>query len=388
MENISGKSLMRNTWLEVNLDNIAYNLERARDLVGKEVKIAAVLKANAYGHGALHVAGVLIKNKVDMLAVACLTEAIELRRHYPEVPILVMGYIPDDKLKVGVEHDITFTIFSLEQAEILSEIGGLLNKEVTVHIKVNTGLNRIGLKPNDKSLDIVAKIYGLKNIKVEGIFSHFALKNNETDKEQYDSFVNFIGSLEERGVKIPIKHICDGIGMVQYPQYHMDMVRIGTFIYGGQPLPHGEDPLKLAMTLKSQIIQIHELEKGEGVGYDYIFVAEDKCIVGTLPIGYSDGYMRCLTGKGEVLIKGKRAPVIGKICMDQLMVDLTNIPDVKVGDEVILLGETPNGSIPLQEIADKVGTNRNEILSTVSRRVPRVYIEDYKIVDIVDYLLD
>lgn len=388
LENISGKSLMRNTWLEVNLDNIAYNLERARDLVGKEVKIAAVLKANAYGHGALHVAGVLIKNKVDMLAVACLTEAIEIRRAYPDVPILVMGYTADDKLKIGVEHNIRFTIYSLEQAEILSEIGGLLNKEVTIHIKINTGMNRIGLKANNKSLDIMTKICGLENIKVEGIFSHFALKNHESDKDQYDSFINFIDGLGKRGVDIPIKHICDGISMVQYPQYHMDMVRIGTYIYGGQPLPENEEPLKLAMTLKSQIIQINEIEKGEGVGYDYIFVAKDKTIVGTLPIGYSDGYMRCLTGKGEVLVKGKRAPLIGKICMDQLMIDLTNIPDVSLGDEVILLGETPNGSIPLQEIADKVGTNRNEILSTVSRRVPRVYIEDSKIVDIVDYLLD
>lgn len=388
LKNISGKSLMRNTWVEIDLNNIEYNLQRARELVGPKTKIAAVLKANAYGHGAIHVAKILIKNNVDMLAVACLTEAIELRRYYPEVPIMIMGYTPDDKLKIAMEKDITLTIFSLEQAEKLSEIGSFLKKDAIIHIKLDTGLNRIGLKINSDTIDVITRIYNLKNIKVEGIFTHLALKNSETDKQQFHNFMKIINELECKGIYIPIKHVCDGISMVQYPEYHLDMVRIGTFIYGGQPLPEHEEPLKLAMKFKSQISQIKEINKGEGVGYDYCFIAKDKCIVGTLPVGYSDGYMRCLTGKGEVSIKGRRAPIIGKICMDQLMIDLTGMDDVKVGDEVLLLGESSTDSIPLSEIAEKADTNRNEILSIIGRRVPRVYIEDSKIIDIVDYLLD
>lgn len=388
LKNISGKSLMRNTWVEIDLTNIGHNVEQARKLLKPKTRIAGVLKANAYGHGAIHTAKALIENGVEMLAVACITEAIELRRHYSEIPIMIMGYTPDDKLKIAVENNIAITIFSLEQAKKLSDIGASLNKDAIVHIKIDTGMNRIGFKINSNTVDTIAEIYKLANIKIEGIFTHLALKTSETDKQQFDLFMGVINELESKGVYIPIKHICDGIGMVLYPEYHLDMVRIGTFIYGGQALPKDKEPLKLAMTFKSQISQIKEIQKGEGVGYDYSFVAEDKCIVGTLPVGYADGYMRCLTGKGEVSIKGKRAPVIGKICMDQLMIDLTNIPEAKVGDEAVLLGEGSIDSVPLAEIAEKADTNRNEVLSVISRRVPRLYIENSNIVDIVDYLLD
>lgn len=379
---------MRNTWVEINLDNIKYNLQRARELIDPKTKIAAVLKANAYGHGSIYTAKALIEEGIDMLAVACLSEALELRRYYPDIPILIMGHTEDFSLQIAAENNITMTIFSLEQAKLLSAIGKDLNREIKIHIKVNTGMNRIGIKANDEAINTIEKIYLLENIKIEGIFSHLALKNADTDGKQFELFMEVVEKLESRGIFIELKHICDGIGMVYYPDYRLDMVRIGSFIYGGQTLKNEIEPLRLAMTFKTKISQIKEIEKGEGVGYDYEFVAPQRCIVGTLPVGYADGYMRCLTEKGEVIVRGKRAPIIGKICMDQLMVDLTYIPEAKLGDEVVLLGGYPGPSIPLDELADKANTNKNEILSIISRRVPRIYTEDHEIVAQVNYLLD
>ncbi|MCK9443929.1 MAG: alanine racemase [Tissierellaceae bacterium] len=379
---------MRNTWLEINLDNIKYNLQRARELIGPKIKIAAVLKANAYGHGSVYTAKALIEEGIDMLAVACLSEAIELRREYTNIPILIMGFTEDEHLRIAAQKNITLTIFSLEQAKLLSDIGKEINKNIKIHIKVNTGMNRIGFRANKETINTIEEIHSFGNIIIEGIFSHLALKNADTDREQFEIFMEIVKKLESRGIFIELKHICDGIGMVYYPDYRLDMVRIGSFIYGGQTLKKEAEPLRLAMTFKTKISQVKEIEKGEGVGYDYDFVAPDKCIVGTLPVGYADGYMRCLTGKGEVIVRGKRASVIGKICMDQLMIDLTNIPEAKPGDEAILLGGYPGPSIPLAELAEKANTNKNEILSIISRRVPRIYTEDHKNVAQVDYLLD
>lgn len=380
--------LMRNTWVEIDLSNLAYNLNQAKKLLSPGTKIAGVIKANAYGHGAIHVAKTLIENNIDILAVACLTEAIELRRHFPDIPILIMGYTPDDTLKFAVENNITTTIINLEQAIKLSEIAESLNKEATVHIKLETGFNRLGLKIDSNTINIIEDIHNLKNIKLEGIFTHFALKSSETDKGQYDLLMSVIQKLEAKEIHIPIKHICDSIGMVSYPDYHLDMIRLGSLMFGVQTSSMKEGVLKPVMTFKAKISQIKEIQGGEGVGYDYSFVAKGKTIVGTLPVGYSDGYMRCLTGKGEVSIKGKRAPIIGKICMDQCMIDLTNIHDVKAGDEVILLGGSSQDGVSVDEVAAKIDTNRNEVLSVISRRVPRLYIESGNIIDIVDYLLN
>lgn len=381
------KTLIRNTWAEIDLDAVVNNLNYAKKIKTPGAKIAAVLKANAYGHGAVNVAKVLIENNVDMITVAYLCEALELRRHFPDFPLLVMGYTPDDHLEAAVEKDIRLTIFSLDQARKLSAIGKSAGKKAMVHIKLDTGMNRIGMKVGENTVDTVVSIYNLENIYVEGIFTHLALRTEETDKSQWEQFMSVIGGLEAKGISIPIKHVCDSIGMVLYPEYQLDMVRLGAFIYGVAPMAMGEDKryLKLPMTLKTRIAQIKEIEKGEGVGYDESFSAPDKTLVGTLSAGYADGYMRCLSNKGEVYVRGKRAPIIGIMCMDQMMINLTEIPEAEAGDEVVLLGEA---EVPLSELAAKAGTNRNEIISVIGRRVPRVYIRDSKIVDIVDYVLD
>lgn len=388
LENISAKPLIRNTWVEINLDNLKHNIKQAKDIIGENTKLAGVLKADAYGHGAIYSAKTMIENGVEMLAVACITEAIELRRHYSEIPILIMGYTTDEQLPLAVENNITMTMFSLEQAKKLSEIAKDLNKEAKIHIKIDTGMNRLGLKVKPETIDTIEEISKLDNVIIEGIFTHLALKTTETDMEQCELFMEVINKLESRNINIPIKHICDGIAMVIYPKIHLDMVRVGSYLYGGQPDYVGRESTKPVMSFKTKIAHIKEIEKGEGVGYGYSFVAEKKTIVGTLPVGYSDGYLRCIQEKGEVSVLGKRAPIIGKICMDQMMIDLTNIPEAKVGDIAVLIGEGPEDNISLIEVAAYADTNRNEILSGISRRVPKVYIENNKIIDIVDYLLD
>ena len=390
MEEKAIRPRLRNTWVEIDLDAIVHNLNEARRIIPGNTKIAAVLKANAYGHGAVQIARVLIENKVDCLAVACLSEALELRKHFQEIPIMVMGYTPAEYLSIGVSHQVALTVFNLKQAEELSEIAGLLRTKAVTHIKLDTGLNRLGLKPGPKAAETILNICRLSNIRVEGIYSHLALTTQEKDELQFERFMGIIDKVEAAGIHIPIKHISDSNGMVLYPGFDLDMVRLGGFIFGVTTTGLYKDVINLkpAMTFKTQLTRIEEIDRGEGVGYDPVFAAKDKCRIGTLAAGYSDGYVRGLSGKGEVIIRGKRAPVIGIICMDQCMVDLTNVPEAEVEDEVLLFGVGLQGSIHVNELAGKVDTNRNEILSAISRRVPRVYMKASNIVDVIDYLLD
>jgi len=380
---------LRDTWVEINLDNIIWNLDEAKKLLSKETKIAAVLKANAYGHGAIEVARILVDKGVDYIAVACLLEAIELRREFKDIPILVMGYTSDEYLHIAVENNITLTIFSALQGEILSKIASYLKTIQKVHIKIDTGFNRLGFKWSKDLKNIIKSIYKLKNIEVEGIFTHLALVNSKEDEKQFALFQKVIEEIEEEKIHIPIKHVCDSIGMVRYPEFHMNMIRLGAFLYGMSPSRISDKlpVLKTALTFKTKISHIKHIQKGEGVGYDYSFIAKEKVKVGTLPVGYADGYMRCLSNVGEVSINGEKAKVIGKICMDQAMIDLTSISNVKVGDEVVLLGGQGENSVGVIEVADKCNTNRNEVLSVISRRVPRVYIKDEKNIGEVNYLM-
>ncbi len=390
MEGKAVRSRLRNTWVEIDMDAVAHNLHEARRIIPENTRVAAVLKANAYGHGAVQVARVLIQNKVDCLAVACLSEALELRKHFQEIPVMVMGYTPDEYLPMGVRHRVILTVYSLEQAEKLSVTAGLLKTRAVIHIKLDTGLNRLGLKAGPKAAETIISICRLDNIRVEGIYSHLALTTQEADELQFEKFMATIDTVEAAGVHIPIKHISDSNGMVLYPGYDLDMVRLGGFIFGVTTSGLYKDviSLKPAMTFKTQLTRIEEIGRGECVGYDPVFAAKDKCRIGTTAAGYSDGYVRGLSGKGEVSIRGKRAPVIGIICMDQFMVDLTGIPEAEVEDEVLLFGTGGQDSIHVNELAAKVDTNRNEILGAISRRVPRVYMKGSDIVAVADYLLD
>ena len=382
--------IRRDTWCEIDLDCIVANFKASRGILGKNTKIAAVLKADAYGHGAVAVARELVRSgaDVDMLAVACLPEALELRSRFDDIDILIMGYTPEAYLKEAVNERITLTTISLGQARFISELATQLRMTAKLHIKIDTGFNRLGMKPGPELLQDIEEICRLQNIEVEGIFTHLALVDAKSDQKQLDAFMGILSSLERDGVHIPIRHVCDSISAVRYPEYQLDMVRLGAMLYGVYPL--GDNKLTIntcmPMAFKTRIAQIKEIEDGEGVGYDSTYIAKGRRRIGTLPVGYADGYMRHLSNNAQVSVRGRRAPVVGKICMDQCMIDLTELKEVEVGDEVLLFGGNGPDSIPILEIAEWAGTNRNEILSLISRRVPRVYLKEQKIVEVIDYI--
>lgn len=378
--------LLRDTFLEVNLDNIAYNMKSIKKMVGENVAIAAVVKANGYGHGAVGIAKELLESGADYLAVATLTEALDLRRHFSDYKIFIMGFTPNRFLEIAVLNNITLTIFSLEQAKILDQIGLKFNKRPVVHIKYDTGFNRLGFRDSQESIEEIEKICRLPNIHVEGIFSHLALVNKEEDDKQYKRFNKAIEILSGRGVEFRYQHIEDSISAVDYPEYRLNMIRPGAIIYGIKGFHYGTLDLKQVLTFKTKLYNVKKILKGEGVSYDYLWKAERDSIIGTMPFGYADGYPRNLRDKGFVTIGGKRAPIIGVICMDQCMVDLTDIDGVKEGDEVIIYGDGRDNSMDIQSASSLAATNKNEILSRISMRVPRVYIKDGKIVNIINYV--
>lgn len=381
------ENLIRDTYVEINLDNIAYNMKTIRKLVGDNVAIAAVVKADGYGHGAVNIAPTIMENGGDYLAVATLSEALELRNNYSDYNIFIMGYTPDEYLEYVVKNNIMQTIFSLRQAEILNDLSKKYGKITKVQIKYDTGFNRLGYKDSQESIDEINKIFDLEHVEVEGIFSHFALAGRKEDDIQYKKLMNVINQLEAKGRTIKYKHICDSISGVDYPEYRLNMIRPGAIIYGLKSYKDDSVVLKQAMTFKTKIYHIKTLEPGEGVSYDYVWKAEKKAIVGTLPFGYADGYPRNMRDKGYVTINGKKAPIIGVICMDQCMVDLTNIPEAKVGDEAIIYGDGTNNTADIQEISQLAGTNKNEVACRITRRTPRVYIKDGKVDKILNYLL-
>jgi alanine racemase len=380
------ESILRDTIVEVNLDNIIFNIRSIRDMVGEDVAIAAVVKANGYGHGAVGISKVLMENGADCLAVATLSEAMDLRNHFKDYKIFIMGFTPDEYLNYVVENNIIQTIFSYKQAEILNELGVKNNIKPVVHIKYDTGFNRLGFKDCEESLDEIEKICNLKNIEVEGIFSHLALAGKEENQIQYTRFTNAIENLENRKINFKYKHIEDSISAVDHPEYRMNMIRPGAIIYGIKGFHYGSLDLKQALKFKSKIYHIKKISKGEGVSYDYMWQAQEDSIIGTIPFGYADGYPRNLRDKGFVTIHGKKAPILGVICMDQCMVDLTHIPEAKVGDEVIIYGDGANNTLDLDTASKLAGTNKNEIIARISMRPPRVYIKNGNIVNVVNYI--
>ena len=400
LENIEGgKGYMftldetRPVWVEIDLDNLAHNIREVRKHTREDSLVTAVVKANGYGHGSVEISRTFLDNGADRLAVALLSEAIELRKANIEEPILILGYTPAVQYEKVLEYNIIQTIYNYEDAKALSNKAVELNKKATVHIKIDSGMGRLGLLPTEQSIEEVIRISELPNIYIEGIFTHFA-KADEIDKShvkgQYEKYSNFVNALEERGLSIPIKHVSNSASIIDLPDFNLNMVRGGIMIYGYYPSDEVDKEnikLKPAMTLKAKISHLKTVPKGTGISYGQIFSTERESTIATIPIGYADGYTRLLTGKVEVFVNGKRAKIVGKICMDQCMIDVTDIENIKLGDEVILFGSEPDCPT-VDEIAEKIGTINYEIVCMISRRVPRVYMTNGKIVKIIDYLLD
>jgi alanine racemase len=390
--------LLRDTRLEIDLDLLAHNVRTVRALLeeehppGERPRMAAVLKGDAYGFGAVEAAAVMLEEGVEILAVACLPEALELRRHYPGAPIMVMGHTPDGLLPLGVENRITLTIFRASQARIVSGAALSLGPPAPVHIKLETGMNRLGLDPDKGGVQEVKAMAGLPGVELEGIFTHLALVDRESDEEQFRRFAGFVAALGEEGISIPVRHVCDSIGMLRYPAFRLDMVRPGAILYGAPPLrtPYSDSlDIRVPFALKSRISRIRHLGAGEGVGYDFTWRAPDTgALLATVPAGFADGYRRCLSNRAHVLVRGMKAPVVGLVSMDQCTVDVTGVPGVQEGDDVLLLGQDREGAVPVLEMASWAGTNRNEILAGIGRRVPRVYVRNGGICRVRDYLAE
>lgn len=374
----------------IYLDHIEHNLEEIRKRLGSSTEIMAVLKADAYGHGAVEVAKVLADNNIRYFAVANLIEALELRKNSVDASILVFGRVSRNNMKTAIDKHLTLTIFDEQYADELLEVVEKTSVNAKIHIKIETGLNRLGFLPNQETLNIIKRLKTSPKIFIEGIYSHFALLNEENDRIQFEKFGNFIRKLEENNINIPLKHMSDSIAAVDYPWSHMDMVRLGSVLYGLKSYRKSFENINLknAMKLVSTVSQVKTIFKGEAVGYDRSFVAACDTKIATLAFGYADGYPRCLSNKGCVTIKGSRAPVVGKICMDQCMVDVSGIKDIKAGDQVIVYYDGSDGTVSVNDVAIWADTNKNEVLSRLHKRVPRIYVYKGEILNIKSCVLE
>ncbi len=367
-------------YAEININNIKRNIQSVRDIVGKDTKIMAVIKSDGYGHGAVMCAE-SIKDVADSYAVATIEEAVELRDNNVSGEILILGYTFSDRYEDAIKNNISMTVFDFVSAKKISETAVKLNKTAILHIAVDTGMGRIGFIPNDKSADEIVKIAGLPMIRIEGIFSHFATsdeKNKEYSTRQLERFNLFLAKLTEKNVHINTVHIDNSAAITELPQSHFDMVRMGIILYGLYPSNEvDKSKIKLypAMEFKASVINLKTIEKGECVSYGCHFVAPKETRVATVSVGYADGYPRLLSNKGRVIINGKYAPVIGNVCMDQFMVDVTEIDNIEIGEEVILMGNSKDAEVTADEIAALAGTINYEIICGISKRVPRVYIK-------------
>lgn len=369
----------------INLDAICSNINNIRKLLHSETKLMVILKADGYGHGAVPIAKALSDMDVDCFGIAILEEGIELRKAGIDKPLLVLGYTPIGQYNKLVEYDITQTIFQYSAAKELSEEALKQGKTAKVHIKIDTGMTRIGFFDNTSSVEEIKKISELKGIDIEGIFSHFACADEEdkaSANKQLERFLEFTRALEAEGIKIPVKHMSNSAGIIDIPEAQLDMVRSGIATYG--LYPSGEVNQKLlglmpAMEIKSHVSYVKEVESGVGVSYGSTYVTEKKTKIATIPVGYGDGYPRQLSSKGRVLIHGKSAPIIGRVCMDQFMVDVTDIPEVNQGDAATLIGRDGEEFISVEEVADMSYSFNYEFICNVGKRIPRIYYRNNKV---------
>lgn len=370
--------MFRDSQLIINLDNLAHNVNSIKSYC-KNTTLGAVLKANAYGHGLKPMAKALYDLDVNYFLVATLPEGIALRKENPNYIIQIMGHTPNQYLKALVEHQLIPTIFSLEQATLLNE---LTQQPIDVHLKIETGFNRLGMQINDQTVEEIKNIHALDHIRIKGAFSHLSLMDKASDTLQFNRFKELMSTLETYNIHIPVQHICDSIGMVFYPAFHMDMVRIGALLYGLESEEKGTLDIRPILSFQSKLSHVKIINKGERVAYGNRYIASENVYIGTLPFGYADGYPRSLTNKGYVYINTVKYPIVGAICMDQCMI--ASKTPLNKDDIVEIIGE----HIPVQTLADLACTNKNEIVAQLANRLPRVYIKNNQIVHIENGLIE
>lgn len=371
------------TYMDIDLDAIRRNIRNAKTGKDKKEKVCAVIKADGYGHGAVQIAK-NISDIVDFFAVACIDEAMELVNNGIRLPILILGYTHPSYYEMAIQNGIRMTVYDEKAAVKIAKAARAINKTAKIHIKLNTGMNRIGFRPSEENLQVISKISRMKGIEMEGIFTHLH-SADETDltsaNEQIDLFRNFTEKLFRSGVQIPIRHCANSAAAIQLPQADFDMFRFGISMYGLYPSSCvTKQKLYPAMSLYSHVTMLHTIKKGESVGYGARFTASRTIQVATVSVGYADGYLRNLTNKGYVLIRGKKAKILGSVCMDQIMVDVTKIPETKVDDRVVLIGKSGDKVITMEEIAALAGTINYEFACGITRRVAARYFRKGKVV--------
>ena len=378
------------TRVKIDLDVIARNFDAVQKKVG--VSVMAIVKADAYGHGAIQVAR-LLQDKCSFFGVSSMLEAMELRQAGLSNPILVLGRTPVSAFPLAIQQGIRPAIFHFNDALALSEAAQKAGRTASFHLAVDTGMSRLGFQATEESLDICEKIAALPGIRAEGLFSHFATAdsaNLERSRKQAALFDWFDAELKKRGIHIPIRHLDNSAGLMNFDR-HYEMVRSGIVTYGMYPSEEvSPDLLELepALQFLSRITHVKTLPAGREISYGGTYVTTKPTVVATVPVGYADGYRRSLSGKFHVLIRGKKAPILGRICMDMMLVDVTDIPGASVNDQVVLVGRSGDEVITMEEIAEAAGSFNYEFVCGISRRVPRIYTQGGKTVHSVHYLLD
>lgn len=365
----------RPVWAEIDLGAIASNVRNIKQKIGQETKLCAIVKADAYGHGTVQAARTALAEGADYLAVAVLREAQELRHGGITAPILILGATPNIQARDILEHDVEQAIFSLDTAKAISEMAVAMNKVARVHIKIDTGMMRVGIHPEETG-EFVKAVMAMPNIKIQGIFSHFAMADMR-DKtyalKQLEKFREAVRLAERAGADIPLKHIANSAAILDMPESYCNMVRAGIILYGLLPSDEVSCDIELrpAMTLKAEVMYLKDVAANVGISYGHAFHTSRPSRIATLPVGYADGWSRRLTGKADVTVKGVRVPIVGRICMDQCMVDVTDIDKVDIGEEVILFGA---GGRTAEEVAEWLDTISYEVICMIGKRVPRQYI--------------
>ena len=378
------------TRVKIDLDAIASNMDAIREKAG--VPVMAVVKADAYGHGAVQVAR-LLQDKCAFFCVSSILEAMELRQAGLSTPILILGHTPADAFPTAIREGIRPTIYRMEDALALSKAAQFLELPARFHFAVDTGMSRIGFQVNEEDADICARIASLPGLFAEGLFSHFATADCadlSRAEQQAERFAEFDGMLRRRGVKVPIRHLNNSAGLMNFATPY-EMVRSGIITYGMYPsdeVDPGLLALRPALQWLSRVTHVKTLPAGREISYGGTYVTKADTVVATIPVGYADGYRRNLSGKFYVLIHGQKAPILGRICMDQMMVDVTHIPGVQVGDRVTLVGTDGEETITMEQISAQADSFNYEFVCGISRRVPRLYVQGGKTIHTVHYLLD
>ena len=388
-------NMVKRTWAEISLNASEHNYNVIRNKVADDTRVCCVIKADGYGHGAVELSQIYEKLGADFFAVSNIDEGIEIRKSGSKLPIVILGYTPVSEAENLAEYDISQAVFSLEYAKELSEKCVEEDCICKMHIKVDSGMSRIGFMcqefPRDEySIEEICEACCLPNLEVEGLFTHFCVSDEDAEgreftNKQYENFIHVRDSLKKRGVDISVVHCSNSGAIEDYPETCCDMVRAGIILYGLAPSSKLADRLDLvpAMTLKTVVAFVKEVQKGATISYGRTFTADRKMKIATVPIGYADGFIRQNAKDGYMMVNGKKAKIVGRICMDQTMLDVTDIEDVKTGDEVVVFGTGENGEPTADSLAENTGTINYETVCLVGKRVPRIYIKDGKIENVM-----